>query len=293
MINRDNRKNPSSSSLQKPIWIQAINIRDILNHGGVLLELMKELPLSLFSALSPAELTRYERQMNLPEWGLTAQQKFKNSRVFIASASGPMITAALNLAAAGVGRLKVVDCRRVLLTDLCNQMLYREKDLNKFRVAVAQQRLRETNPFIEVEAFERKISDHNALRLIEGTDLILADLRDKPTSLALNRAASRRRLPLIVGWIQNMRCNIITLQPGKGLCLECTGLHDRVRDNEASLGPMSTLAGSLIALETMRLLGGLEPAFLGQLFGFDGNLCRCETEKLKVTPTCPVCGKTF
>jgi molybdopterin-synthase adenylyltransferase len=251
--------------------------------------IMKNLPLALFGNLSPAELTRYEKQLRLADWGLAAQEKLKNSRVLIAGAGGLVTAAAFNLVAAGVGHLRVVDAERISLHDLGDQMLYRERDLNKPKVSVLQQRLQEANPFSEVECLERKISDHNVKKITQETDLLLADLNEAQTASVLNRAALRTEVPLLLAWIHGMQGFITTLKPGQGLCLECTALKERLASAPASMIPMSNVMGGLMALEALRILGGSGPVLLERLFGYDGDLCLCLEETVKKQGECPVC----
>jgi molybdopterin/thiamine biosynthesis adenylyltransferase len=255
------------------------------------LEILKNLPSALFGNLSPAEMTRYEKQLRLADWGLDAQEKLKTSRVFIAGAGGLVTAAAFSLVAAGVGHLRVVDARRVSLQDLGDQMLYRERDLNKPKVSVLQQRLHEANPFSEIEGLERKISEHNAVKIIQGADLLLVDLNEGETAAVLNRAAIKSQIPLILAWTQEMRGFIITLKPGQGLCLECTSLTERGCKSEAVMAPMRTIVGGLMALEALRILGGPGPVLLERLFGYDGDLCHCLEEPIKRKKECPVCNR--
>ncbi len=247
--------------------------------------------MALFGILSPAELTRYEKQLHLADWGLAAQEKLKNSRVFIAGAGGLVTAAAFNLVAAGVGHLRVVDARRVSLQDLGDQMLYRERDLNKPKVAVLHQRLQEANPFTEINCLERKISDQNILKIAQGTDLLVADLNELQTAAVLNRAAIKIKIPLILAWIREMRGFITTLNPSQGLCLDCTSLHERTSQSKAVMAPMSSVMGGLMALEALHILGGSGPTLLERLFGYDGDLGHCLEEMVKRKTQCLVCQR--
>ena len=195
------------------------------------MEILKNLSLALFGNLSPAELTRYDRQLRLADWGVTAQEKLKTSTVFIAGAAGLVSAAAFNMVTAGVGHVRIVDAQRVSLQDLGDQMLFRERDLNKPKAAILRQRLQEANPFSEIACLERKISDHNILKIAQGADLLLADLNEPETAAVLNRAAIKIKIPLLLAWIQEMRGYIITLKPGQGLCLNCTSLMDKTSNN--------------------------------------------------------------
>ncbi len=258
-----------------------------------MVEILKNLPLALFGNLSPAEVTRYEKQLRLADWGLDAQEKIKTSRVFLAGAGGLVTSAAFSLVAAGVGHLRVVDAGRVALPDLGDQMLYRERDLNKPKVSVLRQRLQEANPFSEIEGLERKISDHNAVKITQGADLLLADLNEDQTASVLNRAAIKSQIPLILAWTQEMRGYIITLKPGQGLCLDCTSLTERASDSRALMAPMSSIMGGLMALEALRILGGCGPVLLERLFGYDGDLCHCLEEPIKRRRECLVCHSSL
>jgi molybdopterin-synthase adenylyltransferase len=253
------------------------------------LEILKKLPLALFGNLSPAELTRYDKQLGLADWGLTAQEKLKSARVFIAGAGGLVSAAAFNLVAAGVGHLRVVDAQRVSLLDLGDHMLYRERDLNKPKVGILHQRLQEANPFSVIDCVERKISDQNILKIAQGADLLLADLNELETAAVLNRAAIKIKTPLILAWIQEMRGFITTLNPGRGPCLECTSLLGRASQSKATLAPLSSVMGGLMALESMHILGGAGPVLLDRLFGYDGDLGHCLEEMVKRKTACLVC----
>ncbi len=255
------------------------------------MDILKNLPISLFGNLSPAELARYSKQLLLPDWGVAAQEKIKAAKVFIAGAGGLVSAAAFNLVAAGVGSLRVVNAQRVCLQDLGDQLLYRERDLNKPKVPVLRSRLQEANPFSAVEGLERKISDHNALKLIKGADLLLADLSDAQTAAVLNRAALKARIPLVLAWIHNMRGYITTLKPGQGLCLECTSLTERLHTSQASMAPMGAIVGGLMALEALRILGGPGPALWNRVFGYDGDVCQCLEEPLRRQKECGVCRR--
>lgn len=262
---------------------------EVLHYRGNILEILKNLPLALFGSLSPAELTRYDKQLRLTDWGLAAQEKLKTSRVFIAGAGGLVSAAAFNLVAAGVGHLRIVDPARISLQDLGDQMIFRERDLNKPKVTVLQNRLREANPFADIESLERKISDHNITKITQGADLLLVDLNEGQTAQILNRAALKIQNPLVLGWTQEMRGYLITLKPGQGLCLDCTNLPDRACNSKALMAPMSTVMGGLMALEALRILGGSGPVLWDRLFGYDGDLCHCLEEPLKRKKECPIC----
>lgn len=239
--------------------------------------------------LSPAELTRYSRQLKLPGWGPKAQERLKLARIFVAGAGGLASALAVYLLAAGIGRVRIVDNERVTLDTLYHQLFYRERDLDRFKAAIAEQRLREINPFSEVEALSRKITDYNVLRLTEGFDLLIDTLNNFPEQKILNRAAIKHRLPLIHAAVEGLNGRLTTFWPGHGPCLLCAFPDSPPENSAGLLGPMPGILGSLQAMEALRIMGGLGPALLGRMLLFDGQHFRFAEQKLEVNPNCPAC----
>ncbi|MBW1916762.1 MAG: HesA/MoeB/ThiF family protein [Deltaproteobacteria bacterium] len=239
--------------------------------------------------LSPAELTRYARQLQLPDWSPQAQERLKAARVFVAGAGGLASALAVYLLAAGVGRVRIVDSQRVSLDKLHDQLFYRERDLDRFKAAIAEQRLREINPFSEVEALPRKITEYNVLRLTEGYNLLLDTLNNFWAQKLLNRAAIKHRLPLVHAAVKGLSGHLTTLWPGQGPCLICAFPDPPPINPSGLLGPLPGILGSLQAMEALRILGGLGPALLGRMLRFDGQHLSFTEQQLEVNPNCPAC----
>lgn len=249
------------------------------------------MPLALLGNLSPAELSRYDKQLRLPTWGRLAQERLKTGRVFVAGGSSLVATAAFYLVTAGVGHVRVVDQERVTLSDLGDQVLYRERDLNRPKALILQQRLQEVNPFVQVEGLDRKISEHTILKITAQYDLLLANFQEQRQALILNRAALKYRQPLLLGWLQEWRGYLLTLKPGQGRCLACTSLPAAQSGSQGLMAPLNAIIGGIMALEGLRILGGQEPALLERIFGFDGQKYECFEEALTSLPSCPICGR--
>jgi molybdopterin/thiamine biosynthesis adenylyltransferase len=124
------------------------------------------------SYLSPAEVTRYVRQITLDGWGRNAQERLKSSQVLIAGAGGLASATALYLMAGGLGAMRLVDDSRVSLADLNHQVLFRERDLGKPKAAIAERRLKEINPFVTVESYGKVLSQHNILSLAGNCNVL-------------------------------------------------------------------------------------------------------------------------
>jgi molybdopterin/thiamine biosynthesis adenylyltransferase len=243
------------------------------------------------SSLSPAELTRYSRQLTLEGWGREAQELVKSSRVLIAGIGGLGTIAALYLLAGGVGTVRLVDYSRVDLSDLGHQVLFRELDLGKPKAAVAERRLRELNPFAAVTSQAQRITDTNASRLASGYHLLIDATNDSGAKLLLNQASARHGIPLVCGWVWEMNGYLTTSWPGRGPCSNCALPEGSRAGVPALLGPLPGVLGSLLALEALRILGGLGPALLGRLLIFKGRPFQFREKSIKPDPRCPICSR--
>ena len=243
--------------------------------------------------LSPAEVTRYSRQMALEGWGREAQEKLKSSRVLIAGAGGLASSVALYLLSTGVGSIRMVDQSRVTLSDLNHQVLYRERDLGKAKATVAERRLKDLNPFSLVEGQAKTISEHNISRLAANCNLIIDAMNNAPAGYLLNQAAVKFRLPLIHAWVWEMDGRVTTFWPGQGPCLACAFPEASQDQKPALLGPLPGIMGGLQSLEALRILGGLGPALLGRLLTFKGDQFQFSEKPVKSNPQCLVCRRLY
>jgi len=243
--------------------------------------------------LSPAEVTRYARQMALDGWGREAQEKLKSSRVLIAGAGGLASSVALYLLSTGVGAIRMVDQSRVTLADLNHQVLYRERDLGKSKASVAERRLKDLNPFSLVEGQTKTISEHNISRLAGSCNLIIDAMNNAPAGYLLNQAAVKFRLPLIHAWVWEMDGRLTTFWPGQGPCLACAFPEASNGHKPALLGPLPGIMGALQALEALRILGGMGPALMGRLLIFRGDQFLFHEKPVKTNPQCLVCRRLY
>jgi molybdopterin/thiamine biosynthesis adenylyltransferase len=142
--------------------------------------------------LSPAEVTRYARQITLDGWGREAQERLKSSQVLIAGAGGLASATAIYLMAGGLGAMRLVDHSRVTLADLNHQVLFRERDLGRSKATMAERRLKEINPFVTVESHNKILSEHNVFRLATGCDVLIDASNNTGAGALLNLAAVRQ-----------------------------------------------------------------------------------------------------
>jgi molybdopterin/thiamine biosynthesis adenylyltransferase len=247
---------------------------------------------TVISNLSPAEVTRYALQISLEGWGRQAQERLKASQILMAGAGGLASATALYLLAGGIGAIRLVDDSRVSLADLSHQVLFRERDLDRAKATVAERRLKEINPFVTVASHVKALSEYNVFRLSAGCNLLI-DASNKPgAGNLLNLAAVRQQIPLVHGWICDMTGRLATFWPGQGPCLACGFLEPPSNFRPALLSPLPGIIGTLLALEVLRILGGMEPSLLGRVLIFKGNEFKFCEETIRANPQCPVCRGT-
>lgn len=228
--------------------------------------------------------------MSLKEWGREAQERLKSSQILLAGAGGLASATALYLLAGGAGAIRLVDNTRVGLADLNHQVLFRERDLGKAKANVAEQRLKEINPFVMVRSHAKAITENNVFRLASGCTLLVDASNNPRTGALLNQAAVRQKIPLVHAWVWQMTGRMTTFWARQGPCLACAALESPTAFRPAFLGPLPGIMGTLLALEVLRILGGLEPALLGRVLTFEGNTFTFCDNFIHRNPQCPICG---
>jgi len=245
--------------------------------------------------LSEAELELYSRQIVLPEIGYTGQLKLKNARVCIAGLGGLGSPAALQLAAMGVGHLRLVDRDVVELSNLQRQILYDSRFLGYPKVEVAAKRLRDLNPNIEVEPLPVSVNSEMAPEIIKDVDVVIDGLDRMSSRYALNRACQKYGTPYVFAAAIMTFGNVSTIIPGETPCLECFqgNLDDDSLPTCAAVGihpSVPSIIASIEVSEAVRIILGKKPQLAGQILHCD--LENMEFEKIKVSKVenCPVCG---
>jgi molybdopterin/thiamine biosynthesis adenylyltransferase len=192
--------------------------------------------------------------MALEGWGREAQERLKSSQVFIAGAGGLATATALYLLAGGIGAVRLVDESRITLSDLNNQVLFRERDLGKAKATIAGHRLKEINSFAVVESQAKDITEHNVFRLTAGCNLLIDASNNFRTGSFLNLVATREQIPLVEAWVWEMSGCLTTFWPGRGPCWACASLEAPASPRSGLLGPLPGIIGSLQALEVLRII---------------------------------------
>ena len=246
--------------------------------------------------LSDAELDRYARQIILPAFGGAGQAKLKAAHVVLISAGGIGCPAITYLAAAGVGRLTIIDDDVVELSNLQRQPLFIDADIGASKAAVAADAAQRINPHVEAVAVAKRLDIGNASALLGGASLILDGCDNFATRLAVNRAAVALQIPLLSAAIGAFEGQVALYEGWRAgsPCYACLVGDDPNQEglNCAETGVMGALAGmigTMAALEAVRALTGWGLALAGRLAIIDMLDRRWREVAVAKDPECPIC----
>lgn len=239
------------------------------------------------SELTQRELVRYDRQLMM--LGKEGQLKLKRASVLIAGIGGLGSPIALYLAAAGIGRLILVDKDVVELSNLNRQVLFESKDIGKPKVLVVQQRLQAFNPEVEVDAVKSEMTPENAFELAEEADILVDGSDNFQMRYALNEAAIRHRLPFIHGAIYGMEGRATTIIPGETACLRCIYPEAPPPEKFPVIGTTPALIGMVQATEVLKLVAERGELLKNRMLIYDGETMEFSEISLKRDPKCPTC----
>ncbi len=281
-------------------WLAARGYRQVASvSGGTVAWQAAGLPMQR-AALDADFVARYDRHLRLPEVGVAGQQRLQASRVLLVGAGGLGSPAALYLAAAGVGHLRIADHDQVEISNLQRQILHRDADCGRSKVASATAALAALNPGIAIEPIAERVHPDNVERLLDGVDVVLDGSDNFATRYLLNDACVRRQLPLVFGAVHRFDGQISVFdagrQRGRAPCYRCLFPEPpppELAPNCAEAGVLGVLPGvigSLQATETLKLLLGIGAPLVGRLLQFDALGMHWRELRLAADPACPVCA---
>ena len=243
-------------------------------------------------SFSDDEIERYARHLVLAELGGPGQQRLKAARVTIVGLGGVGAPAALYLAAAGVGALRLIDPDVVSLSNLQRQILFAGPDIGRAKVEAGGGRLAGLNPHVEIEPAPERLTPDNAARLLEGCDLAIDGTDDFETRFAVNAACVAAGIPLVSGalgrWSGQVgvfrgrpcyRCLVPETPPEAETCARV-----------GVVGALAGVVGSMAALEAIKLITGAGEPLTGRLLLYDGLAGTARAVSIAADPACPVCG---
>ncbi|MEM2122237.1 MAG: ThiF family adenylyltransferase [Candidatus Bathyarchaeia archaeon] len=247
--------------------------------------------------LSSEELELYSRQIVLDEIGYGGQLKLRNGRILLAGAGGLGSPIALQLAAMGVGYLRIVDRDVVSISDLHRQYLYDVGSIGLPKVEVAASKLSALNPRVKVDPIPVSIKSWNVNDLVKDVDVVIDGLDSIEARYLINRACVKGKVPYVYGGAVEMHGNISTIVPGVTPCLEC--FNPNLRDEDlpkcAVVGvytPVIGITASIEVSEAVRILTGKKPKLAGRLLYIDASGMSFDEVSLTKYEGCPVCGNS-
>lgn len=246
--------------------------------------------------LSDAELDRYARQIILPAFGGAGQARLKSSHVAVIGAGGIGCPAITYLAAAGVGKLTIIDDDQVELSNLHRQPLFTDADIGAPKADIAAAAAQRINPHVEVIAIVRRLDEGNAETLLAGASLILDGCDNFATRLTVNRASVALHIPLLSAAIGAFDGQVALYEGWRTdrPCYACLVGSDPDREgiNCAEAGVMGALAGmigTMAALEAVRALSGWGQSLSGRLAIIDMLERRWREMGVAKDPGCAIC----
>jgi len=247
--------------------------------------------------LTNEEILRYSRHLIMPEVGMEGQLKLKRAKVLLIGTGGLGAPLGLYLAAAGVGRLGLVDFDVVDFTNLQRQVTFGSSDVGKPKSEAARARLSNLNPDIQVQAFETKLTSENALELFKDFDIIVDGTDNFPTRYLVNDACVLLGKPNVYGSIFRFEGQVTIFGMPGGPCYRCLypeppppGLVPSCAEGGV-LGVLPGIVGSIQAMETIKLILGSGRNLTGRLLLFDALEMGFREFKLRKNPKCPMCGE--
>jgi adenylyltransferase/sulfurtransferase len=246
--------------------------------------------------LSHSEILRYSRHLLMPEVALEGQRKIKAASVLVIGTGGLGSPIALYLAAAGVGRIGLVDFDVVDTSNLQRQVIYGMAGLDTLKVESARARLLDLNPDIEVESYNEPYTTENAMRIADNYDIIIDGTDNFPTRYLTNDVAVLQGKPLVYGSIFRFEGQASVFDATQGPCYRCLfpeppppGLVPSCAEGGV-LGVLPGTIGTIQATEALKLILGIGESLIGRLLLYNALDMSFEFVKLRKNPKCKICS---
>ena len=247
--------------------------------------------------LSESELERYSRQLVLPAWSGQAQERLKSATAIVVGAGALGSPAATYLAAAGVGRIGIVDDDVVEISNLHRQPLHFSPDVGRQKAENAALKLGVLNPEVAVDPYPVRIDERNAPAIVMGVDVVVDCSDSFATRYVVNDACCAQRVPLVEAGVLGFDGLVLSIRPGESACYRCAFPTEPAEGSVPScreagvLGATAGIVGSIQALEAIKLLTGVGEPLLDRILQLDA--ARMEQTVVSTTrrADCPACGR--
>jgi molybdopterin/thiamine biosynthesis adenylyltransferase/rhodanese-related sulfurtransferase len=246
--------------------------------------------------LSANEVARYSRHLIMPEVGMDGQKRLKAAKVLLIGAGGLGSPLALYLAAAGVGRIGMVDFDVVDFSNLQRQILHGTPDVGRSKLQSAKEKVQAINPEVQLDLYETRLTSANALQIFEPYDIVIDGTDNFATRYLVNDACVLLGKPNVYGSIFRFEGQATIFATEGGPCYRCLypeppppGLVPSCAEGGV-LGILPGTVGLIQATETVKLILGIGEPLIGRLLLYDALAMRFRELKLRKNPECPVCG---
>ncbi len=243
------------------------------------------------------QITRYARHFTLPEVGEAGQARLLDAKVLCVGAGGLGSPVALYLAAAGVGTIGIADHDTVDMSNLQRQILHTNDRVGMPKVESAQLTLNALNPDVNVVQFKERLSSENAMRIIDGFDIVVNGCDNFPTRYLINDACIMAKKTLVDGSIFQFEGQVTVVEPSDGPCYRCLFPEPPPPGAAPScaeagvLGVLPGLVGCMQALEAIKIILGAGKPLVGRMMHFDTLSSEIRVLKLRKDPNCLVCSE--
>jgi len=246
--------------------------------------------------LSPQEVARYSRHLIMPEVGMDGQKRLKAASVLLIGAGGLGSPLGLYLAAAGIGRIGLVDFDVVDFSNLQRQVLHGTPDVGRPKLQSAKDRLQAINPEVQIDLYETRLTSANALPILQPYDLVIDGTDNFPTRYLVNDACVLLKKPNVYGSIFRFDGQASVFHPPHGPCYRCLYPEPPPPGEVPScaeggvLGILPGLVGCIQATEAVKLILGRGEPLIGRLLLYDALQMSFREFKVRRNPKCPMCG---
>jgi sulfur-carrier protein adenylyltransferase/sulfurtransferase len=279
--------------------LEELGYEDIVSLSGGFTDWKRNgFSVELAKGLDAPKRARYSRHLLIPEVGEQGQLKLLDSKILLIGAGGLGSPASLYLAAAGVGRVGIVDADVVDESNLQRQIVHSTDRLGEAKVDSARRTIEALNPDVEVVTYKERLSSENIERILaDGWEVIVDGADNFPTRYLVNDASVWHGIPVVHGSIYRFEGQVTVFKPGDGPCYRCLFASPPPPELAPScaeggvLGVLPGIIGSLQASEALKLALGIGEPLVGRLLLFDALAAEFNEVTIRRDPECPVCGE--
>jgi len=279
--------------------LEELGYEDVVSLSGGFTDWKRNgFPVELATGLDAPKRARYSRHLLIPEVGEQGQLKLLDSKVLLIGAGGLGSPASLYLAAAGVGRIGIVDADVVDESNLQRQIVHSTEVLGEPKVQSAKRTVEALNPDVQVVAYQERLTSENVERILaDGWDVIVDGADNFPTRYLVNDASVWHGIPVVHGSIYRFEGQVTVFKRGDGPCYRCLFPAPPPPELAPScaeggvLGVLPGIIGSLQTNEALKLALGIGEPLVGRLLLFDALAAEFTEVSIRRDPECPVCGE--